>query len=98
MYGEVPAMAPLEAQRRQLAPLRRFLELEGWEVEQEGHPLVVRRGGRAVAVRTYPALLDSDAPGFVRPPGFDGVLLRDYVVTRDLPAAYDELRRVIGSK
>jgi len=98
MYGEVPAAASPDEQRRQLAPLRRFLEMEGWEVEagQGDVPLAVRRGGRVVAVGTYPALLDRDAPGFAHPLGGDSALLRDYVVARDLPAAYLELRRVFG--
>lgn len=98
MYGEAPEPAPVEEQRQILAPLRRFLELEGWEVEQgrEGAPLLVRSGARQVAVGVFPALLDPGAPEFAHPLAASGVLLRDYVVARDLPAAYDELRRTVG--
>lgn len=98
MYGTAPEVAPIAEQRQQLAALQRFLELEGWEIRPEsvGEPLVAAWGGRQVVVGTYPALLDPQARGFSHPLGAGALLLRDYVVGRDLPAAYAELRRVVG--
>jgi ATP-dependent helicase YprA (DUF1998 family) len=74
-------------------------------------PLLVKlpdggRGGAArfVAVGTYPALLDRNADEFVHPlqaldsvDEVDVVLLNDYVVTRDLPTAYQQFRRDVGA-
>lgn len=95
MFGEVPMVPPFEVQRRILAPLQRFLELEGWEVErnQDEAPLSVQWSGQQILIGVYPALLDLHASGFSHPLAGGGVLLRDYVVVRDLPAAYAELRR-----
>lgn len=98
MYGAAPEVAPVTEQRRQLVALRRFLELEGWEIapDSAGAPLVAGWGGRQVVVGTYPALLDPQDQGFSHPLGAGALLLRDYVVARDLPAAFAELRRAVG--
>lgn len=99
MYGEVPAVASPAEQRNQLTPLRRFLELEGWDIDEEGSPLAVRRGGQTIVIGTYPALLNPNAPELRRRTGRRGdVQLRDYVVERDLPAAYAELRQAVGAR
>ncbi|MCS6940633.1 MAG: hypothetical protein NZ699_03790 [Roseiflexus sp.] len=42
----------------------------------------------AVAIGVYPALLNAAPPAFSHPLQKRGVLLRDYIVTRDLPLAY----------
>jgi len=98
MYGAAPEVAPVTEQRRQLVALRRFLELEGWEIapDSANAPLVAGWGGRQVVVGTYPALLDPQDQGFSHPLGAGALLLRDYVVARDLPAAFAELRRAVG--
>lgn len=58
---------------------------------------------RNVAVGVYPALLNPDADGFTHPldalDSIDDVsskLLRDYIVSRDLPTAYRELCDLVG--
>ncbi|MEI8166164.1 MAG: Zn-binding domain-containing protein, partial [Chloroflexales bacterium] len=98
MYGTTPEVAPVAEQRRQLTALRRFLELEGWEITPESAdaPLIAGWGGHQIVVGTYPSLLDPQAPGFSHPLGVGALLLRDYVVARDLPAAYADLRRAVG--
>ncbi len=98
LFGEVPVPAPIASQRKQLAALRRFLELEGWEIAPElvDAPLVAAWGGRQIVVGTYPALLDPQAQGFSHPLGVGALLLRDYVLARDLPSAYAELRSAVG--
>lgn len=97
LYGELPAPVPVAVQRRQLAALRRFLELEGWEIDPVAEaPLAVLWNGRRVVVGIYPALLNADDPAFVNSLGPASLLLRDYVVARDLPAAYAEVRRAVG--
>lgn len=65
-------------------------------------PLLVTGGRgkseRLIAVGTYPALLDNEADNFEHPlqvlksmaAGVKVVLLRDYVIDRDLPTAYQE--------
>lgn len=100
MYGEVPAVASVEKQRILLTPLRRFLELEGWHIEDQHSdiPLLVRWNERQIAVGVYPALLDEQVASFTYTRGSNLVWLRDYVVARDLPAAYAQLRRVVRSR
>ncbi len=96
MTGQIPAVAPIEEQRRHLAPLRRFLELEGWNVEDRaGFPLAVRSNSHTLAIGTFPALLDHDAVEVDATPQLPTVFLRDYVLARDLPAAYHEVRRML---
>jgi ATP-dependent helicase YprA (DUF1998 family) len=75
--GQLPAVASVERQAWELAPLQRFLELEGWTSETKGLvegtrvPLVVKSeakgNGDVFAVGTYPALLNRDAEGFRHP-------------------------------
>lgn len=78
--GQVPRPASLAAQAQHLAPLARYLALEGWTCERAASvrgvpvPLLVRapqEGGipapRLLAVGTFPALLDEMAEGFSHP-------------------------------
>jgi hypothetical protein len=107
----VPEVAAIERQTWQLRPLERYLELEGWQSEENASvagisvPLAVRSGetGDMFAVGTYPALLDRDAQAFRHPlHELDGeddvklVFLNDFVVSRDLPTAYREFRKQAG--
>jgi len=109
--GTAPPVAPLERQSWQLRPLQRFLELEGWRSQENAVvagvtvPLAIQSAENAdtFAVGTYPALLDRDAEGFRHPlHALDGeddvrlIFLNDFVVSRDLPAAYREFRKQAG--
>lgn len=100
--GEEPSIASLEAQRKTLAPLARFLELEGWAVKGTDVPLLVfpKGGGSGVAIGTYPSLLAQEE---ARKRHFLSshtqskvVLLPDYLVEQDLPSAFQELLRQIS--
>jgi hypothetical protein len=110
-YGTAPVVAEIEKQAWQLRPLERYLQLEGWQSEENAVvsgrrvPLVIRSEEAAdtFAVGTYPALLDRNAEQFGHPlhelDGEDDVkliLLNDFVVSRDLPSAYREFRRQAG--
>lgn len=79
-YGEIPPVAAAAQQSWQLAPLQRYLELEGWQSARDVTisgtrvPLLVtapstgvRTRQRRIAVGTYPALLDTNADNFVHP-------------------------------
>jgi hypothetical protein len=100
--GEKPAITPLEAQRKTLAPLARFLELEGWLVKGTDVPLLAlpNGGGAGVAIGTYPSLLAQEE---ARKRHFLSghtelkvVLLPDYLVEQDLPSAFQEVLRQIS--
>lgn len=102
--GAIPAVAGPAEQAERLVGLARYLELEGWQVEHgaEALPLVVSLDGVRAAVATFPALLEESAVrerhsvvAMARSAGLSTVLLRDYVVSRDLPAAYGLLRRAL---
>jgi ATP-dependent helicase YprA (DUF1998 family) len=97
--GEKPIVASLEGQRKTLAPLARFLELEGWSLSSDGVPLLAipKEGGPGVAVGTYPALLEKETAEkkhfLSGRSGVNVVLLPDYLIEQDLPSAYQELLR-----
>src|SRR5262249_9399710 len=97
-HGEVPIIASSAKQAQTLAPLKRFLELEGWEVLPEfkngsiAIPLLATSSaGNVVAIGTHPALVSDDYAYKVHELCGDRLhsplLLPDYVVERDLPAA-----------
>ena len=109
--GTAPSVASIERQSWQLHPLQRFLELEGWQSEENGTvagvrvPLAIRSPENAdiFVIGTYPALLDRNAEAFRHPlHALDGeddarlIFLNDFVVSRDLPAAYREFRKQAG--
>lgn len=106
LEGTAPTVAPVSVQTDTLAGLARYLELEGWDVLRPARPdapLQVGLGGRLVDLGTYPALLEEEAARaqhpVVRAPQVAGrraILLSDYVLTRDLPAAYGQLRAAYG--
>src|SRR5690606_8996022 len=95
-HDELPAIQGAEQQASTLGPLRRFLELEGWTVASEpaaSRPLIATStDGRSVVVGTYPALLSGGEAEANHPVSARSsesrVLLPNYVVERDLPAAY----------
>jgi hypothetical protein len=106
-YGVAPTVASLDDQAKQLAPLQRYLSLEGWSATLLGQiggvtvPLAVRNepSGTSTAIGTVPALADREDPQFSHPlhvlDGVDRVrvaLVNDYVLTRSLPSAYQEVR------
>ncbi len=112
----LPIAATMAKQRQQLAPLRRYLELEGWQMSLTHTigdveiPLLVAPPARSqnrrlqqIVIGTYPVLLNRAHSEFRHPLNSVEatntailVLLRDYVVTRDLPTAYQEIRRAVG--
>src|SRR5262249_40271830 len=106
-HGQFPPTDDLEAQAVRLEQLRDMLRLDGYQadtnVAAEGMrvPLLVRRGGRAGAVGTSPGLLTDQSPAFRHPlndlrgPERDVSLLSDFRVSRNLPAAYQEVRRYL---
>ena len=100
---QTPAVAPLSQQAATLAPLMRFLELEGWQLtsaaESHAPATATSPSGAVVALGTYPSLLASDEAERVHPlaqsAGGRVVLLPDYLIERDLPSAY---RVTIGDR
>ena len=109
--GTVPVASPLEVQTEGLQALARYLELEGWSLAtgvpvQGMHvPIRVERegGGPPVFVGLRPALIDRAAAAVSHPlselaerAGARCVLLNDYVVSRDLPTAYQRFRSALG--
>jgi hypothetical protein len=94
-----------------LAPLRSFLELEGWTTKANALlkgvrvPLLVEGAANPgrIAIGTHPALVDKNSAGFEHPlfavENLDDVkvlLVNDYVARRDLPTAYQQLFPGIG--
>jgi ATP-dependent helicase YprA (DUF1998 family) len=114
--GTPPRLPTVGEQIQRLGPFQRFLELEGWRCRQAVSlagvviPLLAepRRspgspGLDAIAVGTYPALLDPGAPAFDhelvrlgRSADVKVALMNDYVLARDLPTAYRHMRRQAG--
>lgn len=106
-HGLIPATDEIERQADLLQPLRRMVELDGLTAESnvvrhgERVPLLVSRGGRSVAVGTYHGLLDDNAVEFEHPlTALDGSgiavsLVSDYRLTRNLPGAYQQIRRLL---
>lgn len=75
--GEVPAVPSVRSQSLRLAPLQRYLALEGWQCELNGfvgnrevpllvtgYPILQGQDSQIVAVGTHPALLEQSATGF----------------------------------
>jgi len=109
--GTPPETASMDEQINLLRPLARYLELEGHTSTLGATggtaivPLLVtpQSKGRPVAIGLHPSLLDTEADDFAHPlnalDGRDDVqvhLLNDFVLTRDLPSAYQELCRAAG--
>jgi len=97
LYGIIPQIHSVDEQRHLLKPLKRFLELEGWKVEGDlpDIPLAVRTEGKIIGIGAYPALLNARSTSFNHPLQGSSILLQDYIVVRDLPTAYVELKRLL---
>jgi len=103
--GTIPTTEDLAAQRVQLHALRRMLELDGYAcasdifIDEFGVPLVVEAGDCRIAIGTYHGLLDSADENFDHPlrvlktrHDVHVHLLNEYVLDRNLPAAYQSLK------
>jgi hypothetical protein len=89
--GVAPPFASANEQARALRPLARFLELEGWTTATDSSGALRCTGTRSMIIGVYPALLASDVAEVDHPTpkvGGPRVLLPDYLVEHDLPAAY----------
>jgi hypothetical protein len=108
--GTTPERGELEAQARRLKPLRRMFELEGFVCRsdaalkgQEVPLLLETNRGRKVAIGTYHGLLDQNQEGFDHPleslesngSGARVVLLNEYLLSRNLPAARGKLDEIL---
>jgi hypothetical protein len=106
-HGQYPRTDDLEDQAARLAQLRDMLRLDGYQadtnvvVQDMRVPLLATQGERAVAVGTYHGLLSDQSSDFQHPlnvlrgPDRDVLLLSDFRVSRNLPAAYQEVRRYL---
>jgi len=94
--GTIPTIGTVGSQAEVLAPLKRFLELEGWKVASESavdRPLVAESPThKCVAIGVCPAFLALDSALVSHPMqtrnGESRIILPDYLVQRDLPSAY----------
>jgi hypothetical protein len=106
--GTVPLMDDLAAQAKILQPLKAMLELDGYDCSSsEKHagtivPLSVRYQGKRVCIGTFGGLLDNQAEGFNHPlyvlddePKTQVTALNEYFVTRNLPAAAEQVFRML---
>jgi hypothetical protein len=102
-------MNDLAVQARCLEPLRRMCELDSYDAELNVAtggtlvPLVVRRNGSSVFVGTYHGLLSDQSLTFDHPlnalrGSTDAavILENEFRLTRNLPGAYGNLRRILG--
>jgi hypothetical protein len=103
--GTAPNRATPEQQASDLIGLKRYLELEGWNCSsrlddpRQRAPLLIARLGEpasqpGIAIWTCSALMDPrmiSRQEDLRDHG-PAVVLRDYVVARDLPTAFDAVR------
>lgn len=95
---ETPPARSVEQQRAALRPLARWLELEGWSVNWretgQAHLLEAARGVESICAATYPVLLSEEAATEQLGAEEAGaVLIADYVLERDLPAAHERALR-----
>ena len=79
-----------------LAPLAQWLRLEGWDIGSDRDAALYARpsqGATHIPIGVYPALIDQDQARALHPLNAraDAVVLPDFVVSRDLPAAYQLL-------
>ncbi|WP_322489580.1 DUF1998 domain-containing protein [Chloroflexus sp.] len=89
---QLPAIPPTNLQTKLLEPLKRWFELEGSMVSHSSRaPLTVERNHRTITIGVYHALLDPLSPLFHHPLQRYGKLVSDYLVSRDLPAACQQI-------
>ena len=106
-HSRFPRTDDLDAQVVRLAQLRDMLLLDGYQAETNvvvqdvRVPLLVTHGERTLAVGTYHGLLADQSSAFQHPldvlrgPDRDILLLSDFRVSRNLPAACQEVRRYL---
>ncbi len=103
--GEVPAALTAQQLATVLGPLRECLELEGWTVDPRAsaqRPLAASHpSGRRVLVVAYPALLNVNEAKRLSSAAASAsealILLPDYVVDSDLPAAYQRTAGLVAT-
>jgi hypothetical protein len=106
--GTVPPTDDFDGQVNFLRPLQRMLELDNYTCKalasHHGHkvPLLIEKGDRFLAVGCYHGLLNDKAVEFHHPlEELDGatqtrvLLVNEYLLTRNLPGAYEEVIQVI---
>jgi hypothetical protein len=100
--GVAPQPGDVESQAAMLAPLMRMLELDGITcmspstTNGQRVPLVARgASGNELSIGVFNGLLDDAAIAGSHPVthgGGDVLLLNEYLLTRNLPAAYDRIK------
>jgi hypothetical protein len=96
--GRMPVPARPDVQLQTLAPLARYLELEGLSVQPSGIPtaplIVTTLSGEGILLGTHPALLRTDEAERIHVlaagRGRRYVLLPDYLVEQDIPSACNQ--------
>jgi len=107
--GTIPTTGDLAAQRVRLHALRRMLELDGYacgsdvSIDDVQVPLIVEKDGLRIAIGTYHGLLDPARDSFNHPlhalrshPSVQVRLVNEYVLDRNLPAAYEVIKGALG--
>lgn len=94
--GRAPVVDDVSRQARLLAPLAQWLRLEGWDIGSDRDAALSARPPQAasfIPIGVYPALIHPDEARRLHPLSAraDAVVLPDFVVSRDLPAAYQLL-------
>ncbi|KAF0246874.1 MAG: hypothetical protein FD180_233 [Planctomycetota bacterium] len=111
MSGSLPPSSDVESQEKRLSSLRRMLELEGFRCAsgspQAGIPvpLTIQINQRTVAVGSYHGLVDAGSRSYVHPlqkqladQGRIKIhLINEYLLDRNLPGAYQQVRTVLES-
>jgi hypothetical protein len=101
MTGRVPSIDEFSRQARVLAPLAQWLRLEGWDIGSDRDAALFARpprGSTFIPIGVYPALIHDDEARRLHPLNAraNAVMLPDFVVSRDLPAAYQLLSAPSG--
>lgn len=99
LYGQTPALPRVLDQQNQLVPLAGWLSLDGFqwnytEADTNGcQPLLIRRGGKCLHIKMYPALLD---PGlYIKENEDDIFYVSELELRNDLPAVHAKIRKVL---
>ena len=105
--GTIPTGTDLATQQALLYALEHMCTLDGYTCETPAMidgvavPLLVQKGACRVAIGTYPALLiDGGMPhpldALAKRPGLHTLRLNAYLLARNLPAAYERVKRALG--
>jgi hypothetical protein len=90
LYGSLPTVID---KARLLAPLGRWLEMDGCHVEGDSN-LTVKCGERSLLIDVQSALLKSSQEASRE--GAERVVLTDYVLERDIPYCHMQVRQLLG--